>query len=168
MTQTRPGTGEKGQAAKSLKFDLYRVLRWKVLLNQTDSKPFLQAKKKPKTNHRWVKLASKCSVDFQADDYFELWQDRARQRTPDCRLGRRKLQLKCKFCFVFQHSFADKFSVSYAFFLHEQHVSLMLPLSVLSEIIISWNVQFFTKTIISKRSASISRHYSLTWHRFVH
>ena len=26
VTQTRPGTGEKGQAAKSLKFDLYRVL----------------------------------------------------------------------------------------------------------------------------------------------
>ena len=90
-------------------------------------------------------------MDFQADDYFELSQDRARrgekrpQRTRDRRLGRRKLQLKCKFCFVFQRSFADKFSVSYAFFRHEQHVSLMLPLSVLSEIIISWNVQFFTK-----------------------
>ena len=136
MTQTPPGNGEKGQAAKSLKFDLYRVLRWKVSLNQTDSKPFLWPKKKPKTNRRWVKLASKCSVSvyFQADDYFELWQDRARrrekrqQRTPDRRLGRRKLQLKCKFCFVFQRSFAIKFSVSYAFFQHEQHVSLMLPL----------------------------------------
>ena len=87
-----------------------------------------------------------CIVDFRADDYFELWQDRARhgekrQRTPDRRLGRRKLQLKCKFCFVFQHSFADKFSISYAFFRHEQHVSLMLPLSVLSEIIIHGRAQ---------------------------
>ena len=91
-------------------------------------------------------------MDFRADDYFELRQDRAQQRTPDRRLGRRKLQLKCKFCFVFQRSFADKFSVSYAFIWHEQHVSLMLPLSVLSEIIISWNVQFFTKKIISRRN----------------
>ena len=61
------------------------------------------------------------------------------------KLGRRKLQLKCKFCFVFQRSFADKFSVSCAFFLHEQRVSLRLPLSVFSEIIISWNKQFCTK-----------------------
>ena len=57
-------------------------------------------------------------------------------------VGRRKLQLKCKFCFVLQRSFADKFSVSWAFFLHEQHVSLRLPLSVLSDIIISQNEQF--------------------------
>ena len=42
------------------------------------------------------------------------------------KLGRRKLQLKCKFCFVFQRSFADKFSVSWAFFRHEQHVSLKM------------------------------------------
>ena len=62
MTRTQPGTGEKCQAAKSLKFDLYQVLRWKVSLNQTDSKPFLRAKQKPKTNRRWVKLASKRSV----------------------------------------------------------------------------------------------------------
>ena len=74
-----------------------------------------------------------------------------RQRTSDRRLGRRKLQLKCKFCFVFQRSFADKFSVSWAFFRHEQHVSLRLPLSVLSEIIISWNEQFCTQKIISHR-----------------
>ena len=51
----------------------------------------------------------------------------------DRRLGRRELQLKCKFYFVFQCSFADKFSVSCAFFRYEQRVSLMLPLSVLSE-----------------------------------
>ena len=41
-------------------------------------------------------------------------------------IGRRKLQLKCKFCFVFQPSFGDKFSVSCAFFRHEQRVSLKL------------------------------------------
>ena len=57
-------------------------------------------------------------------------------------IGRRKLQLKCKFCFVFQRSFVDKFSVSCAFFLHDQRVSLRLPLSVLSDIIISRNEQF--------------------------
>ena len=157
MTRTQPGTGEKCQAAKSLKFDLYQVLRWKVSRNHTDSKPFLRAKQKPKTNRRWVKLASKRSmsviVDFQADDYFELWQDRARrrekrQRTPDRRLGRRKLQLKCEFCFVFQRSFADKFSVSWAFLLHEQRVSLRLPLSVLSDIIISRNEQFLFYLLI--------------------
>ena len=67
------------------------------------------------------------------------------------KLRRRKLQLKCKFCFVFQRSFADKFSVSCAFFRHEQRVSLRLPLSVLSEIIISWNKQFSTKKVISLR-----------------
>ena len=50
-------------------------------------------------------------------------------------IGRRTLQLKCKFCFVFQSSFAVKFSVSCAFFLHEQGVSLRLPLSVLSDMI---------------------------------
>ena len=58
-------------------------------------------------------------------------------------IGRSKLQLKCKFCFVFQPSFADKFSVSWAFFLHEQRVSLRLPLSVLSDIIISRNEPSF-------------------------
>ena len=57
-------------------------------------------------------------------------------------IGRRKLRLKGKFCFVFQRSFADKFSVSWALFLHEQRVSLGLPLSVLSDIIISRNEQF--------------------------
>ena len=67
------------------------------------------------------------------------------------KLGRRKLQLKCKFCFVFQRSLADKFSVSCAFFRHEQRLSLRLPLSVLSEIIISWNKQFCTKNFISLR-----------------
>ena len=63
-------------------------------------------------------------------------------------IGRRKVQLKCKFCFVLQHSFADKFSVSWAFLLHEQRVSLRLPLSVLSNIIISWNEQFFVYLFI--------------------
>ena len=63
-------------------------------------------------------------------------------------IGRRKVQLKCKFCFVLQRSFADKFSVSWAFLLHEQRVSLRLPLSVLSNIIISWNEQFFVYLFI--------------------
>ena len=52
---------------------------------------------------------------------------------------KRKVQLKCKFCFVFQPSFADKFYISWAFFLHEQRVTLRLALSVLSDIIISRN-----------------------------
>ena len=102
-----------------------------------------------------------CIADFQADDNFELWWDRARreekrQRTPDRRLGRRKLQLKCKFCFVFQRSFADKFSVSCAFFRHEQRVSLRLALSGLSEMIISCNEQFCAKKIISLRNIYIT------------
>ena len=80
-------------------------------------------------------------------------------------IGRRKLQLKCNFCFVLQRSFADKFSVSWAFFLHEQCVSLRLPLSVLSDIIISRNEQFLvylfipfspTKKVISRRNISIT------------
>ena len=80
-------------------------------------------------------------------------------------IGRRKLQLKCKFCFVLQRSFADKFSVSWAFFLHEQCVSLRLPLSVLSDIIISRNEQFLvylfipfspTKKVISRRNILIT------------
>ena len=99
---------------------------------------------------------------FQADDYFKLRQDQAHRelkqkpkqdKTADRRLARRKLQLKCKFCFVFQRSFADKFSVSCAFFRHEQRVSLRLPLSMLPEIIISWNEQFSNKKkTISRRN----------------
>ena len=84
---------------------------------------------------------------------------------------RRKLQLKCKSCFVFQPSFADKFYDSWAFFLHEQHVSLRLALSELSDIIISQNelsfyfISFFiylfhfhciTKKVISHRNISIT------------
>ena len=42
-------------------------------------------------------------------------------------IGRRKLQLKCKFCFVFQPSFADEFSVSCAFFRHEQRGRRCIP-----------------------------------------
>ena len=122
---------------KSLKFDLCRVLRWKVSLNQTDSKPFLRAKRSQRQiagGLNWqASIPWVCIVDFQADDYFELWQDQTRrgekrQRTPDRRLGRRKLQIKCNLSFVFQRSFADQFSVSYACLGHEQHVSLMLPL----------------------------------------
>ena len=67
-------------------------------------------------------------------------------------IGRRELQLKYKFCFVLQRSFADKFSVSWAFFLHEQCVSLRLPLSVLSDIIISQNKQFFSRGYAKHRN----------------
>ena len=104
VTRTRLGTGEKGQAAKSLNDE-------KLMQNETDSKPFL-----------------------------------------DRRLGRRKVHLKCKFSFVFQCSFADKFSITCPFFRHEQRVSLRLPLSVLSEIIISWNEQFSAKKVTSRRN----------------
>ena len=85
-------------------------------------------------------------------DKIEPAAKKKRQRTSDCRLGRRKLELKCKFCFVFQRSFADKFSVSCAFFRYELRVSLRLPLSVLSEIIISWNEQFGTQNVNYLRS----------------
>ena len=50
-------------------------------------------------------------------------------------IGRRTLQLKCKFCFVCQSSFADKFFRFMRFFFrHEQRVSLRLPLSVLADV----------------------------------
>ena len=120
-------------------------------------------------------------------DRIEPAAKKKRQRTPDRRfnygktIGRRKLQLKCKFCFVFQRSFADEFSVSCALFRHEQHVSLRLSHSVLSDIIISWNEQFCsTKKVISRRNISItnvadlqniqplshSSHFSLTLVRY--
>ena len=83
-------------------------------------------------------------------------------------IGRKQLQLKCKFCFVFQRSFADKFSVSWAFFLHDQRVSLRLPLSVLSDIIISRNEQFlfylfiysiFTALVLYQKSNFTQKHF---------
>ena len=135
---------------------------------QTDSKPLLNAKQKPKANRRSVKLPSKRFVSVYGGfpSRWLLWTvigssplqtEEKRHRTPDCRLGRRKVQLKHKFCVVFQHSFADKFSVSCTFFRHEQHVSLRLPLSLLSEIIVSWTKQFCTpKMIISHRYISVT------------
>ena len=107
----------------------------------------------PKRNGRSVKFASKCSVSvycgfpsrctLNCDRIEPAAKKKDKERLiAGLTMGRRKLQLKCKFCFVFQRSFADKFSVSWAFFLHEQHVSLKLPLSVLSVIIISRNEQF--------------------------
>ena len=60
VTQTRAGTGEKSQAAKSL------------------SCVSAKRAKQKKRNRRSAELASKhsvsvvCTVDFQADDYFEL------------------------------------------------------------------------------------------------
>ena len=132
VTQTQPGTGEKGQAAKSKTFEV--------------SKPFYG----PKRNHRSVKFAgkrsvsvyrgfpSRCTLNCNRIEPTAKKKDKERL-IAGLTIGRRKLQLKCKFCFVFQPSFADKFSVSCAFFLHEQHVSLRLPLSVFSDLIISWN-----------------------------
>ena len=134
VTQTRPGTGEKGQAAKSKTFEV--------------SKPFLWAK--DGRNRRSVKFASKRSVSvyrgfpsrctLNCNRIEPAAKKKGKERLiAGLTIGRRKLQLVCKFCFVFQPSFADKFSVSWAFFLHEQCVSLRLALSVLSDIIISRN-----------------------------
>ena len=104
----------------------------------------------PKRNRRSVKFASKrsvsvyrgfpsrCTLNCNRIDPAAKKKDRERL-IADLTIARRKLQLKCEFCFVFQPSFADKFYVSWAFFLHEQRVSLRLALSVLSDIIISRN-----------------------------
>ena len=112
----------------------------------------------PKRNRRSVKFASKRSVSVYRG-FPSSCTLNCNRIEPDAKkkdkerlmagltLGRRKLQLKCKFCFVFQHSFADKFSVSWTFFLHER-ASLRLPLSVLSDIIISRNEQFFILLIL--------------------
>ena len=81
---------------------------------------------------------SRCTLNCNRIDPAAKKKDRERL-IAGLTIARRKLQLKCKFCFVFQPSFADKFYVSWAFFLHEQRVSLRLALSVLSDIIISRN-----------------------------
>ena len=81
---------------------------------------------------------SRCTLNCNRIDPAAKKKDRERL-IAGLTIARRKLQLKCKFCFVFQPSFADKFYVSRAFFLHEQCVSLRLALSVLSDIIISPN-----------------------------
>ena len=133
-TAGREGTGERGQAAKSKTFEV--------------SQPFLRDPR-PKRNRRSVKFASKrsvsvyrgfpsrCTLNCNRIDPAAKKKDRERL-IAGLTIAKRKLQLKCKFCFVFQPSFADKFYVSWAFFLHEQRVSLRLALSVLSDIIISW------------------------------
>ena len=107
----------------------------------------------PKRNCRSVKFASKhsvsvyrgfpsrCTLDCNRIEPAAKKKDKE-HLIAGLTIGRRKLQLKCMFCFVLQCSFANKFSVSWAFFLHEQRVSLRLPLSVLSDIIISRNEQF--------------------------
>ena len=99
----------------------------------------------PKRNCRSVKFASKrsvsvyrgfpsrCTLNCNRIDPAAKKKDRERL-IAGLTIARRKLQLKCEFCFVFQPSFADKVYVSWAFFLHEQHVSLRLALSVLSDI----------------------------------
>ena len=104
----------------------------------------------PKKNRRSVKFASKrsvsvyrgfrsrCTLNCNRIDPAAKKKDRERL-IAGLTIARRKLQLKCEFCFVFQPSFADKFYVSWAFFLHEQRVRLRLALSVLSDIIISRN-----------------------------
>ena len=98
-------------------------------------------------------------MDFQTDDYFELRWDRARrgekrQRTPDRRLYKEEENFSSNVSFVLYFSvpLLINFPFHTLFFRHEQHVSLLLPLSVLSEIVISWNVQFFTKKITSRRN----------------
>ena len=85
-------------------------------------------------------------MDFQADDYFELWQDRARHREKrqNARQEEENFSSNVSFVLYFNVPLLTNFPFHTLFFRHEQHVSLMLPLSVLSEIIISWNVQFFT------------------------
>ena len=137
-------------------------VRWKVSLNQTDSKPFLRAKQKPKINRRWVKLASKRSVSGYRGfpSRWLLWvvtgsSPPRRKKTKNAWSQVRKKNFSSNVSFVLHFSvplLINFPSVSYAFFRHEQHVSLMLPLSVSSEIIISWNVQFFTKKMISRRN----------------
>ena len=129
----------------------------------------------PKRNHRAVKFASKrsvsvyhgfpsrCTLNCNRIEPAAKKKDKERL-IAGLTIGR-KLQLKCKFSFVIQCSFANKFSRPWAFFLHEQRVSLRLPLSVLSNIIISWNEQFFvylfipfspTKKVISRRNISVT------------
>ena len=89
----------------------------------------------PKRNRRSVKSASKRSVSvyrgfpsrctLNCDRIEPAAKKKDKERLiAGLIMGRRKLQLKCKFSFALQRSFADKLSVSWAFFLHEQHVSL--------------------------------------------
>ena len=132
VTQTRPGGNWRERLGSKVE-DLR-------------SKPFYG----PKRNRRSVKFASKrsvsvyrgfpsrCTLNCNRIDPAAKKKDRQRL-IAGLTIARRKLQLKCEFCFVFQPSFADKFYVSWAFFLHEQRVSLRLALSVLSDIIISRN-----------------------------
>ena len=132
MTQTRPAGRELAREARQ---------------QSRRSQPFLRDPR-PKRNRRSVKFASKrsvsvyrgfpsrCTLNCNRIDPAAKKKDRQRL-IAGLTIARRKLQLKCKFCFVFQPSFADKFYVSWAFFLHEQRVSLRLALSVLSDIIIS-------------------------------
>ena len=133
---------------------------WELARNarQQSRRPlkFLSHFYRSKRNCRSVKFASKRSMSVYRGfpsrctlNYDRISRARCKekgQKTPDCRFNYRKkktsTKLKCKFCFEFQHSFADKFSVSWAFFVHEQRVSSRLPLSVLSDIIISRNEQF--------------------------
>ena len=132
MTQTRPAGRELAREARQ---------------QSRRSQPFLRDPR-PKRNRRSVKFASKhsmsvyrgfpsrCTLNCNRIDPAAKKKDRERL-IAGLTIARRKLQLKCKFCFVLQPSFADKFYVSWAFFLHEQRVSLRLVLSVLSDIIIS-------------------------------
>ena len=134
MTQTRPAGRELAREARQ---------------QSRRSQPFLRDPR-PKRNRRSVKFASKRSVSvyrgfpsrctLNCNRINPAAKKKDRQRLiAGLTIARRKLQLKCEFCFVFQPSFADKFYVSWAFFLHEQRVSLRLALSVLSDIIISRN-----------------------------
>ena len=94
---------------------------------QTYSKPLLKAKQKSKANRRSVKLPSKRFVSVYGGfpSRWLLWiaigsspprTVEKRHRTPDRRLGRRKLQLKRKLCFVFQRSLLTNFPFRGLFF----------------------------------------------------
>ena len=58
MTQTRPGTGEKGQVAKSKTFEV--------------SKPFLRAKQKSQVGEIRKQVFRECVSWFSKQMYFEL------------------------------------------------------------------------------------------------
>ena len=124
MTQTRPAGRELAREARQ---------------QSRRSQPFLRDPR-PKRNRRSVKSASKrsvsvyrgfpsrCTLNCNRIDPAAKKKDRQRL-IAGLTIARRKLQLKCEFCFVFQPSFADKLYVSWAFFLHEQRVSLRVNVS---------------------------------------
>ena len=75
MTQTQAGTGEKGQAEKLLNLSCVSAKSYAKLYR---FEAIFRAKQKPKREIagrlNWkASIPWVCTVDFQADDYFELW-----------------------------------------------------------------------------------------------